>query len=309
MQSVRSLLRLPSVMVLCAACTTLTTPSDGGPPDSHDEAGPSAVCWDDVDDDGYAPSGAASREVGGGCPRRMTSLPPSSPETTDCNDGDPSVHPGATETCNDVDDDCDVGVDESLSRVCATACGEGVELCAEGEFGSCEAPPEVCNGVDDDCDGRSDEGIPSGCWVDADGDGYASDVTDGQCMPLGGCPVGTTSRRPVGADVDCMPENAETNPGEPEVCDGQDNDCDAMNDVDECGVGCSSDVFSDRLYVFCREGGRSYGEALATCRSIGAESGSGGMELIAVRSSAEQTFVQTMSLSLSMEGIRCTSRC
>ena len=38
-----------------------------------------------------------------------------SPDSADCNDGNSAVYPGATETCNSVDDDCDGTVDEGCS--------------------------------------------------------------------------------------------------------------------------------------------------------------------------------------------------
>jgi hypothetical protein len=38
------------------------------------------------------------------------------PAGLDCNDADPSVFPGAGEACNDVDDDCDGGVDANESN-------------------------------------------------------------------------------------------------------------------------------------------------------------------------------------------------
>ncbi|HET8945637.1 MAG TPA: putative metal-binding motif-containing protein, partial [Candidatus Polarisedimenticolia bacterium] len=42
----------------------------------------------------------------------------------DCDDSDPSVHPGAAETCNGADDDCDGAADEGLDQ--EVSCGEGI---------------------------------------------------------------------------------------------------------------------------------------------------------------------------------------
>ena len=72
-----------------------------------------------------------------------------------------------SETCNNVDDDCDGATDESVSRQCRSACGWGTETCSRGSWRSCNAPqpvPERCgDGRDNDCDGRVDEGCAPAC--------------------------------------------------------------------------------------------------------------------------------------------------
>ena len=77
----------------------------------------------------------------------------------DCHDGDATVFPGATETANYVDDDCDGVLDEETVQYDDD--GDG----ATETGGDCDdADPDVgphmvevpYNGVDDDCDGMVD---------------------------------------------------------------------------------------------------------------------------------------------------------
>ncbi len=121
----------------------------------------------------------------------------------DCDDGEASAHPGGTEICNSVDDDCDGTTDETTS--CYDDDGDGYTEddgdCHDGEDAINPGMAEdMTNGIDDDCNG-----IVDGGGVDADGDGY-------------------------GDAVDCSDADATSYPDAVELADGLDNDCDGLVD-------------------------------------------------------------------------------
>jgi len=139
----------------------------------------------------------------------------------DCDDADPSIHPGAAETCNNLDDDCDGTVDAYTSHCGAGACAAtgtctaGVDSCAAGS-----PTAEVCNGIDDNCNGQVDDGNPGGGAACATGQ-------PGVCGP------GTQTC--TGGSVQCV---RNVNPS-PEICDNLDNNCDGTVDgfATSCGSG------------------------------------------------------------------------
>lgn len=106
---------------------------------------------------------------------------------------------------------------------------------------------EQCDGVDNNCDGAVDEdGDLVGAWyADTDGDSYG-DLAAG--VIACDAPAGT-----VADSTDCDDTEAARFPGNPEVCDSLDNDCDdrvdegasdillSFEDLDQDGYG-NSDV-------------------------------------------------------------------
>lgn len=140
----------------------------------------------------------------------------------DCDDANPTVHPGAAEVCDGFDNDCDVSVDESLG---ATTCGLGqcqraVAACITGVPQVCTpgAPsPEICDGLDNDCDGVADNG-----FLDSDQDSVAN------CRD--NCP--TVANPGQGdADLDSTGDVCDSE----ECGDGIDNDGNGLID-DGCGA-------------------------------------------------------------------------
>ncbi|MFH1465764.1 MAG: MopE-related protein [Pseudomonadota bacterium] len=189
----------------------------------------------------------------------------------DCDDTDASVHPGADELCNGLDDDCDGEIDEEA----VDAPGWHVDNDADG-YGDPEGAVESCepieglledgsdcddadasvhpdaieiwyDGVDTDCDGWSD--------YDADRDGHDSDGWGGDdcddTEPTINPDAVETWYDGVDADcagdddydqdhdgfdtsLDCDDTDALVYPGAIEVWyDGVDTDCDGWSDYDQ----------------------------------------------------------------------------
>jgi len=116
-----------------------------------DEGSLPVMMWPDADGDGYYKSQLGVAKLGCG------NVPGYAALGGDCNDADATIYPGAVETCNLLDDNCNGDVDERVRPQC------GLGWCAR-ESTSCSlldchpGPPttESCNAFDDDCDGELD---------------------------------------------------------------------------------------------------------------------------------------------------------
>ena len=160
----------------------------------------------------------------------------------DCDDTDPSVHDGATEHQNGVDDDCDDEIDEGTDAYdddgdCACEdlpCFGSIEpACGPLEGGDCDdtnatvypLASELCDSIDNDCDGQVDEddSADAGTWyVDLDQDGYGNlSASHDSCV----APFGYVSD-----NTDCDDSRASVSPSGSEVCNGLDDDCDGSVD-------------------------------------------------------------------------------
>ncbi|MGC4117608.1 MAG: N-acetylmuramoyl-L-alanine amidase [Myxococcales bacterium] len=139
-----------------------------------------------------------------------------------------NVPPG-TETCNNVDDDCDGTKDNTPPGgwgTCVTgkpgACASGTRTCSNGTTGctqTVQPVAETCNGIDDDCDGTADN-APAGGW--------------GSCSTgkSGPCAAGTKTC------TSGVPGCAQTVQPATETCNKVDDDCDGtVDDAPPSGWG------------------------------------------------------------------------
>jgi len=163
----------------------------------------------------------------------------------DCNDSNSGIHPGATEVCNNIDDNCNNQIDEG--NVCFTTyyCDNDSDTYfdkqADGTCNSYKCVPagcritqgndcndtntsikpgaiEICeNGIDEDCNGFD---LKCGECQDADGDGY------------GVCPnCNNTLNNCIYNGNDCDDTNNLIHPGAAETCNGVDDNCDGITDI------------------------------------------------------------------------------
>ena len=165
--------------------------------DSANDTGPNANV--DEDGDGYAPP-------------------------LDCDDTDSAIHPGQEEVCDGKDNDCD-----------GTTDGEGASDAGvwyydnDGDgYGDPDTEQVSCDPGDrfvqvgGDCDDTDGDFNPGASETDC------TDPNDYNCD--GSVGFGDADQDGYPACEECDDRDPEVNPGQIEVCDGKDNDCDGVTD-------------------------------------------------------------------------------
>jgi len=266
------------------SCNGVDDDCDGATDADDDDVVDLGTWYSDGDGDGY---GDAASPVEA-CEQPSTAVE----DDTDCDDTAALVHPGATERCNSLDDDCDTLVDDDDPDVTGTSTwyldydGDGfgssaftVDTCSapsgyvsnaqDCDDAHSEASPlgtEVCDGLDNDCDGDTDDddaGLDTSTgttwYTDGDGDGYGDPDA-----PVVACsqPSGTVSDT-----SDCDDTDASVHPAGTEACDGLDNDCDGAVDDDDDPVTGQSTFYLD-------VDGDGFGDATNQVQACEAPSGS-----------------------------------
>ena len=216
---------------------------DVDPTDSVD----APIWYLDKDSDGSGTDETTARQ----CTQPADPVPGMSYVDTDgdCDDNNNTIHPGAIESCNGVDDDCDGYADDTDTVTYfkdADEDGYGTSIDTQSKMvceerpegyvttdGDCNddasainpAATEMCDGVNNDCDTDTDEAdsTDASTWYqDTDSDGFGN---------------ATASQRDcyqpadyVADSSDCDDTDAAVNPGATEYCDGADNDCNGVTD-------------------------------------------------------------------------------
>ena len=195
----------------------------------------------DQDNDGYGDSDNVQKS----CDLRigLSSL------DGDCDDQNPTISPGSTEFCDEIDNDCDGIIDDNVTNSYYADTDEDGYGDPDTKVETCYAPtgyvdndtdcndvdtfihpnaPEFCDTQDNNCDGVVDENtaVDAITWYadnDMDTFGSATNTTKNCTLPEGY----------VADNTDCDDADNDIHPSAPELCNGFDDNCDEEIDGDD----------------------------------------------------------------------------
>ncbi|WP_223638760.1 MopE-related protein [Corallococcus sp. EGB] len=177
--------------------------------------------WRDQDGDGH---GSPDVEASIFCPEAAPVPAEGYVQATatnrdDCDDNDKTRHPGALEVCNGKDENCVGGPDDgfNVGSPCtdqAYKCTNSTVQCNPADGGTLCQPPPLAT-------------IPT-WYVDGDGDNHGRDADS-----VVSCanPSTNTVTYVANAGGDCNDGNPFTYPSATELCDGEDNNCNNLDDT------------------------------------------------------------------------------
>jgi len=159
----------------------------------------------------------------------------------DCNDNNAAINPGAAEICDNIDNNCNGGIDEGLNFRNYYIDNDGDGYGSGAPVNSCQSPganyvtqggdcndnnaainpgaAEICDNIDNNCNGQVDEGL-------------SEEQCQAKCVSSGFSWTGN------GGNLNCCGNNANEGPYEANelTCnDNRDNDCDGVKDCADTG--------------------------------------------------------------------------